>query len=192
MPSKPALSALSAALCFSLSSCLVLGEDFSDVEQAVYDADARNAGIDFDLKGKGDQLIFSVEEIGNDISPIDVFRVVAISARELKDTPFSEVIFAYQGTPRSKVPGEAFATLGAEYGIQNPAYTMRTWPEQVLTLSGEAMYEPHYGGLLVVAGEQMKDFGAWHKHWYFDEVLAEVMAEREKLQPKSYANDEAF
>ncbi|MFP2608696.1 hypothetical protein, partial [Escherichia marmotae] len=67
--------------------------------------------------------------------------------------------------------GGYFKTLGQEYGIQNPVYTLRTIPENVYMLNGERAYSVWEGGLLGVMGKQMEDLSDFSKAWYLDDFI---------------------
>lgn len=192
MRSKWLVTASVVTLCLLALSCTAAGTDLDEIEQKVLDRDTRNSAVDFNLVAQDKRLTFSVEGANGAMSNMDVFRVVSQSAEALKNENFDEVIFAFRSTPRFKVNGEDFRTLGKEYGVQNAAYVIRTWPSKLLALDGKPAYESHRGGLLYVVGEQMEDFGDWHHAWYLDELIAENKAEIEKLQPKTYADDDAF
>ncbi|WP_220270203.1 hypothetical protein, partial [Klebsiella pneumoniae] len=80
----------------------------------------------------------------------------------------SKVYLSYRGKDKFYLKGEYFKTLGQEYGIQNPVYTLRTIPENVYMLNGERAYSVWEGGLLGVMGKQMEDLSDFSKAWYLD------------------------
>jgi len=56
--------------------------------------------------------------------------------------------------------------------MQNPVYTMRTFPQNVYALDGSPAFETWSGGLLGVLGKQLEDFSEFHKQWYLNEISA--------------------
>jgi len=63
--------------------------------------------------------------------------------------------------------------LGKEYSWQNPVYTIRTFPENLINLDGSMAYPEWTGGWLRVTGKQMEDFNNFHKKWYLEDILKE-------------------
>jgi hypothetical protein len=99
-------------------------------------------------------------------SEADVFRVVLQFAAAQKEQKYSMVKLNFKGDTRFELKGEYFQTLGEEYGGQNPVYTMRTFPENLLRPDGTEAFEKWTGGLLGVMSRQMQDFSEFHKQWY--------------------------
>lgn len=137
-------------------------------------SDQRNAGIDvhahYGSYVNPRVLVFDLRTIDGERSPTDVFRLLLQFASELQDKRFQVVQLAHRGTTKFLLQGEYFQRLGAEYGKQNPVYTMRTFPENLLRPSGEEAFPRWEGGWLGVAGRQIEDFGTFHEQWYLSDL----------------------
>jgi hypothetical protein len=103
---------------------------------------------------------------------MDVFRVFLQFAARMKDQRISRVELAHHGVTKFLVPGEYFAQLGAEYGEQNPIYTIRTFPEHLYLPDGTPAYGTWTGGVLGVMTKQMDDFNDAQHKWYIDDLGA--------------------
>lgn len=66
--------------------------------------------------------------------------------------------------------GDYFQTIGLEYGVQNPVYTLRTLPENVYTLEGKQAFGSWTGGWLGVVGKQMEDLNEFHRLWFMSDL----------------------
>ncbi|RCS20958.1 hypothetical protein DUT91_25205 [Phyllobacterium salinisoli] len=67
--------------------------------------------------------------------------------------------------------GAYFNTLGVERNTQNPVYTIRTMPENMMDMEGRPAFSTWTGGLLGVMGKQMEDHQAMHRSWYLDAAV---------------------
>ena len=83
------------------------------------------------------------------------------------------VILAYKGKSKFSLDGAYFKKLGKEYEFQNPVYTTRTFPEHVMDINGNPIYDQWTGGILGVLNKQMEDFNDFCEKWYIDEVVEE-------------------
>lgn len=132
--------------------------------------DPRNAGIKASAyyRNAFDQsvLVFDLHEVSGERNKLDVFRVLLDFAAATTDTDCETVELAFRGTPRFQMDGAYFRTLGRERSTQNPAYTIRTFPEHLRTPSGTQAFQQWTGGVLGVFAEQMKDFNEMHDQWY--------------------------
>lgn len=81
-----------------------------------------------------------------------------------------KVYLCYKGTPKFTISGSYFSRLGNEYSFQNPVYTMRTFPENLLTKDGLRAYPEWEGGIFGVLERQMQDFNDFHDKWYLDDM----------------------
>lgn len=141
---------------------------------AVLEADPRNKGIEafahYEMYILPSTLVFDLKAVSPTNSPADVSRVLLQFAQTQKEASFSLVKLAHQGTVKFQLKGEYFRTLGQEYGVQNPVYTMRTFPENVFRLDGSPAFSTWTGGLLGVVVKQMEDFNEFHKQWYIADL----------------------
>jgi hypothetical protein len=137
-------------------------------------ADARNSGISasahYEYYVSPSSLVFDLRSISSNTSMADVTRVLLQFAASRKNESYERVILSYRGEPRFVFMGDYFHTLGAEYGSQNPVYTMRTLPENVFHIDGKQAFGSWTGGWLGVVSKQMEDFTEFHKQWYLSEV----------------------
>jgi len=137
-------------------------------------SDPRNGGVEVSVHYRNyverSTLVYDVRSVDGDKSMADVFRVLLQFAREVKDQHFDTVLLAAKGTPKFQLEGSYFATLGNEYGEQNPIYTMRTFPENARNLDGQPAFPTWEGGLLGVSGKQMEDLTELHKRWWLNDL----------------------
>ncbi len=101
---------------------------------------------------------------------LDVSRVLFSFASNLKDRELDRVVLAYRGKPKFYLDGNAFNTIGREYGVQNPIYTLRTLPENVKRMDGSPAFDTWTGGWIGVLGRQMEDLNRFHHQWWLDNV----------------------
>jgi hypothetical protein len=118
-------------------------------------------------------IVIDFRDASGTNSQADIFRLMLMFAAKQKRKSHESVVLAYRGTPRFLMKGVYFKTLGDEYGVQNPVYTMRTLPENILNLDGTAAFPSWTGGMLGVLGKQMEDFGHFHKGWYLNDLAKE-------------------
>ncbi|GGH04224.1 hypothetical protein [Mucilaginibacter phyllosphaerae] len=80
------------------------------------------------------------------------------------------MILEYKGKPKFKLPGKYFHKLGIEYKQQNPMYTLRTFPENVMNLDETKAFGSVTGGLFGVLKAQMDQFSDFTKSWYLNDL----------------------
>jgi hypothetical protein len=117
-------------------------------------------------------LVFNLERVTSQNSPMDVFRTFLQFADAVKHKRYGRVELAHRGTTKFIMAGEYFAQLGAEYGEQNPIYTLRTFPEHLYRPDGTSAYGTWTGGMIGVLGKQMEDFNDVHRQWYIDDLVS--------------------
>src|SRR3546814_11223048 len=76
--------------------------------------------------------------------------------------------------------GAYFRTLGREYGSQNPVYTLRTLPENVMTTDGRSAFSEWSGGMIGVLAGQMGDLNEFHRRWFVDDALHDLRRSEER------------
>ena len=137
--------------------------------------DSRNAGLmaraHFASYVQPKEVVFDLRTVSADKAPVDVFRLFLQFAERLQDRRFDRVVLAYRGVAKFQVEGAYFQQLGREYSIQNPAYTMRTFPQHLLRPDGSQAFGEWSGGVLGVLKEQMEDFAEFHGQWYLNEMI---------------------
>jgi hypothetical protein len=138
---------------------------------AALDGDPRNAG--FTLRAhygyyvQPGTLVLDLTRVET-AAPIDLLRAAFAAADTLyaRDRSFERVILARSGTPVFLMKGEDFKTLGANMRVrENPAFLVRTFPQQLYRPSGEAAYGTWEGGLLGVLSRQMQDVNDAANMW---------------------------
>lgn len=136
--------------------------------------DHRNVGIDISVyyRDAFDKsiVVFDLRDVSGSNSRLDVFRVLLDFAEEFQDDQYDKVELAFRGKAKFALDEFYFRTLGRERDSQNPAYTIRTFPENLKTSSGLRAYPEWTGGLLGVFNKQMEDFNDFHDKWYLDEL----------------------
>jgi hypothetical protein len=145
----------------------------SAVDRAI-ESDARNNGIKVsayyrDAFGNS-VIVFDLQDVSGSKSRLDVFRLLLDFADEIQEEHCEWVELAYRGETKFKVEGYYFRQLGRERSVQNPANTIRTFPENLKTPSGGRAYPEWTGGLLGVLNKQMEDFNDFHDKWYLDDL----------------------
>jgi hypothetical protein len=137
---------------------------------AVLDEDPRNQGISIRVHREyyvsPSTIVFDIRGIEGEHTRLDVFRVLLQYAAKMKDETFDNVLLASDGTVKFIVDGDYFKSLGEEFGVQNPMYTVRTFPSHVKRPDGSAAYGQWTGGLLGVVGKQMEDFADLCDKWF--------------------------
>jgi hypothetical protein len=123
-----------------------------------------------------DVLVYDLRSVPGTSSPMDITRVMLQFAEKIKDRSFKTVELDHRGNQKFILKGEFFQKLGEDYKTQNPAYTIRTLPENLYKPDGTAAYGTWTGGLLGVLGHQMEDFTSFHRTWYIDDLISETKA----------------
>jgi hypothetical protein len=142
----------------------------SPVEQKL-SADTRNSGCSlrahYQYYLSPSTLVLDLTRIEN-VASVDLFRILFHAAQALHESGrrFDKVVLARAGTPVFQMKGEEFATIGLEFGAgQNPVYLIRTLPEKLYRLGGEAAFGHWEGGLLGVLSKQMQDANLAAQQW---------------------------
>jgi len=141
--------------------------------------DPRNDGIEISVHFKNyvdsSTIIYNLKSVSGDKSMADIFRVFLQFAEKtyLASTKIDAVELQFRGKTKFKITGEYFLTLGEEYSWQNPIYTMRTFPENLMNPDGSEAYPEWTGGLLGVMGKQVEEFNDFHQKWWLDDMLAD-------------------
>ena len=136
--------------------------------------DSRNDGIEvwchYDTFVLPQGLVFDLRVVSAGNSQADVFRVLLQFAEAMKSAEFETVHLKYRGVPKFQLSGSYFRKLGEEYERQNPAYTMRTFPQNLQLPDGSSAYSEWRGGLLGVLQRQTEDFSDFHRRWYVNDL----------------------
>jgi hypothetical protein len=171
----PSLGAAGVLLIAVLSVCALNHFRLQWPMTAVVRGDPRNAGVDVSVRYgyyvDPTVLVYDLRDIRSTNSMVDVFRVFLQFAEQLRHRQFEVVELSFHGTVKFKLSGEYFRELGRGYGTQNPMYTMRTFPEHLLTAGGSRAYSSWSGGWLGVTLKQIEDFNDFHARWYLRDIV---------------------
>ena len=108
-------------------------------------------------------LVVSISNCSNN-SPADLLRAFLQTAEALQSRSYSTVELHKGYDHRFSLEGDYFQELGDEYDFQNPVYTMRTLPEELVTPAGEQAFTSFGGGLSGVS-DQMENFNDFALQW---------------------------
>ena len=150
---------------------------FQPLMNEVIESDSRNKGIEISVYYGDNQSIleYDLKSISNENSIADVFRVFLQFAEKVKSYKFDKVKLAFRKKVKFVINGDYFQKLGEEFSFQNPIYTMRTFPENLMNSDSSKAYSKWTGGWLGVSKKQMEDFNDFHKKWYFSELSSELI-----------------
>lgn len=154
-----------------LAAAVIYGYNYYTLQiplNSVIEKDSRNNGIKVSITYESYINVSSIEytlEEFSGLAPVDIFRVFLQYAEALKNRNFNHVTLSLRGKPKFKIEGSYFKQLGSEYSTQNPAYTIRTFPENLLNTDGSRAYGQWTGGVLGVLKQQMEDFNDFIKKW---------------------------
>ena len=139
--------------------------------------DPRNNGVEVSVHYSNyvnsSILIYDLKSISKTNSMADVFRVFLQFSEKVQSKKFDVVELSFMGKTKFKIKGDYFQTLGKEYSWQNPIYTIRTFPKNLINLDSSMAYPEWTGGWLGVAEKQMEDFNDFHKKWYLEDIAKE-------------------
>ena len=160
------LPALAIILIWGLNYILVA----NPVEKKL-SADTRNNGCSlrahYHYYLDPNTLVLDLRKIEN-AAPIDLFRILFQAAQALHESGrrFDKVVLARTGTSVFQMKGEEFSTIGLEFAAgQNPIYLIRTLPEKLYRMDGEAAFGHWEGGWLGVLSKQMQDVNQAAQQW---------------------------
>ncbi|MEM8933141.1 MAG: hypothetical protein AAGE94_18280, partial [Acidobacteriota bacterium] len=132
-------------------------------------SDPRNRGLEYRAYFKNyvdsDILVINLVAFDGDKAPVDILRSLLQVAERIESRRFESVELARRGETRFVLSGDYFQRLGVEYGEQNPVYTMRTLPENLMLPDGNAAFSRWTGGVLGVTSKQMEDFQRFIRDW---------------------------
>lgn len=143
----------------------------------ILESDSRNNGVSvsvhYDAYVNTSELIFDLRKVSGSNSQTDIFRVFLLCADMLREKEFESVVLAYKGERKFQIDGAYFRDLGVGYETDNPVYTMRTFPENLYEMNGEAAFNTWTGGVIGVLQKQIEDFSAFSKKWYLIDVIVD-------------------
>ena len=170
LPAKLTLIGIASILSIIIFNYMFLQRHMNDV----ISNDPRNKGVSVDVHYwnyiNTKKLIYNLDGLSPNNSRADVFRILLQFAEEISSKKFNHVILACKGETKFYLKGDYFNKIGAEYSMQNPVYTMRTFPENVYSPTGEKAFSSWSGGLLGVVNKQMDDFNSFHDQWYWASI----------------------
>jgi hypothetical protein len=154
----------------------LVNPDLQTIMDAVIKSDPRNEGIKISVDTDEAQsvLLINMESLSAERSMADVFRVFLQFSEKMKDRLFKEVKLEYRKNIKFKIDGKYYQKIGKEFETQNPVYTVRTFPENLMKPDGSKAYPSWKGGMIGVVKKQMEDFNDFNKKWYFDAISKEL------------------
>jgi len=173
------------AVGFILSiAIIIVGVNYVNLQCSmaqVEKSDIRNKGIEvfahYQYFVNPNVLVFDLRNVAATSSPIDVTRTLLQFAERQKDRSFKNVELSFKGEHRFLMEGDYFRKLGQEYNDQNPAYTLKTLPQNLYKPDGSRAFGEWTGGFIGVLTRQMEDFSNWHRAWYINDLVASVRGE---------------
>jgi hypothetical protein len=162
--------------CLILITC-VAGTNYFSLSlpaDKVLKSDPRNTGISMRVHYgyllNPSVLVLDLRQVSAEKSTADVFRVLFQIAEEFGPREFDKVYLASEGTEKFMLKGGYFKELGADFAYQNPMYLLRTLPQNVYLLSGDAAYSTWSGGWLGVSNKQMSDLNDLAQEWFIEDM----------------------
>lgn len=140
--------------------------------------DTRNNGVDISVYTKESTLVYDLKSVSKEK------RVFLQFSEKVNDDKFEFVELSYKGDTKFKINGDYFKKLRDEYSWQNPVYTIRTFPENLLNSDGTDAYSKWTGGLLEILKKQLEDFTDFHKKWYLDDMVKNGEIKYNEIQDK--------
>lgn len=177
-------------MTFYLAINSVSAGELKAIEKELIEKDHRNENVDFSFYVTGEIFRYCIDNVADQGSSMDVFRILLQAADNLKNQKFNQVELCFRGSTIFILPGEHFSTIGQEFEKQNPMYTVRTFPEKLKLPNGESAFKKHSGGALYLMRVQMADFKDMNSIWYLDELISERKSETDKLRPTEFSSEE--
>ena len=177
-------------MTFHLAIHSASASELKNIKQELIEKDHRNTSVDFSFYQNGEIFRYCIENLSDQGSSMDVFRILLQAADNLKNKQFSQVELCFRGSTIFILPGEHFSTIGKEFETQNPMYTVRTFPEKLKLPNGENAFKKHSGGTLYLMRVQMADFKDMNSIWYLEELISEKKSETDKLRPTEFSSEE--
>ncbi|WP_345954006.1 hypothetical protein [Mucilaginibacter sp. PAMB04168] len=141
-------------------------------------ADPRNEGIELSAHYRyfilPNTLVINLTDTKGDHTQLDVFRTVLQASQALKGKTFTEVVFAFKNASKFKISGTYFKELGETYDLENPLYTVRSFPEHVFNMDGSSPYAKADGGVFAAFAEDMDQFKDFSRKWYGNDLNEEA------------------
>lgn len=116
-------------------------------------------------------LTFDLQNISENKSRIDIFRVLLQFAEKSKKHKFSKIELAFKGKVKFIIPGDYFQQLGQEYNFENPIYTTRTFTQYITRPDGLPAFTKTSAGLFGIA-EDFENFNTFSDEWYLEDLAS--------------------
>jgi hypothetical protein len=110
-------------------------------------------------------LVLSLSDQCGDTSPAGMLRALFQSAEALGEAEFARVELHSRGEHRFTLDGDAYQSIGEEFGVQNVMYQVRKFPEKLSLPSGEPAYGSVSGGLFGVLRVEMENVNDFAVSW---------------------------
>jgi hypothetical protein len=159
---------------------VVLGVNYFGLQTIMNNVLSRseNAGIKVSVHYggylDGDILLYDLRSVAANKSMADVFRVLLQFAESMQSEEFETIKLCFRGNTKFEVDGDYFRSLEREYALENPVYTIRTFPQHLKTANGRRAFPPRLGGWLYVLRKQVEDFSEFHRQWYLGDLTRDA------------------
>ena len=144
--------------------------------QRVLASDARNQAVraraHFGNWVDMDTLVFDLTGVSADATRLDVFSSLLQYAEAMKDRHFGKVVLSARGISKFTLDGTYFQELGKEFSVQNPMYTIRTFPAHLAAMDGSKPFPEYEGGILWVLQKETEQFVEFSDQWYATDFAA--------------------
>lgn len=118
-------------------------------------------------------IVYDLRGVEGEASAASVLGGFFEFAGAMKDRDFDEVLLAWRGDVRFRLPGDDFKEIGTSVAWENPVYLVRTFPERLKTPEGAPAFDVWTGGALGVLNAQMDDVNRLAETWFMrDAILA--------------------
>lgn len=111
-------------------------------------------------------VVFDVRKVEARHRPADVFGLLSRFARALSDRRYARVVLSCRGSERFYLSGGDFRRLGRELGIQNPAYAVLSFPQELRLPSGARAFPAAEGEPDEIVSQQLAQVVELHRRWY--------------------------
>ena len=116
-------------------------------------------------------IVYDLHGVEGEASAVSVLGGFFEFADAMKDRDFDEVLLAWRGDVRFRLPGGDFKEIGASVAWENPVYLLRTFPERLKTPEGTPAFDVWTGGALGVLNAQMEDAIRLAETWFMREAI---------------------
>ena len=119
-------------------------------------------------------IVYDLRSVEGEASAASVLGGFFEFAGAMKDRDFDEVLLAWRGDVRFRLPGLDFKEIGTSVAWENPVYLLRTFPERLKTPKGTPAFDVWTGGALGVLSAQMDDVNSLAETWFMRDATIAI------------------